>query len=797
MDLRKIETPENFVYVKSGDSGGWFLGDEEFRIELEALGFDIFRYRVSSPRWPRGSPSQAGLSMEGVRSGVGAKAGGGVSAAAGAEAADGSSSVICAVGEGGAPRLEIDGVELLAPLGGKGFGVCGSKWLLALRHDEDALFFGMGEKNLGAELSGKRTRFWNTDLFADFPMCEIVQARADPLYISLPVLYLGRGGLWTALVLDAPSAPFINTGAIEGIFDAGSTPFERSLSLGAKDGAPDLWIIAGRDPADVARKVQSLQGRTPLPPLWALGHHQCRWGYRGIDEVKAIAEGYDDRGIPNDGIWLDIDSMDGFRVFSIGEEEWKGTEDAVAALGEKGFRVVPILDPGIRRDPEFPVYAEAKRRDILCKTPEGEDYIGFVWPGYAVFPDFSMPEGRAFWAMEVERYAKRGFAGFWIDMNDPATGSAPIEDMLFGRASMPHIDYHNQYALGMAMATRRGLEAARPGERPFVISRSAWLGQAPHSAVWTGDNVSNAAHLASCIPVSLNLSISGLPFNGPDVPGFGGNADAALARAWYKACFLFPFLRNHRIKGAVDQEPWAFGPRTEEAIVGLIRSRYRLLPYLYNLFIDQAESGDPILRPLWFLDRTTAGVADEFLVGPSILQAPILDPKARSRELMLPAGSWFELGRGVLREGGGTISTRQGHADTPLFFGCPALIPLLREETRRAGSARLDMIDMFAIVSKGSKVEYRYRFDDGATDAWKKGARSEYLVGVAESEGVLRVSIRELADGAGKLRCRIMIPASLGCGTIEVDGRSLRLSRLPLALAGSKLKVLVSDELLP
>ncbi|HUX41997.1 MAG TPA: glycoside hydrolase family 31 protein [Rectinemataceae bacterium] len=789
MNLRKIETPENFVYVKSGIAGGWVLGDEEFRIELEAMGFDIFRYRVSSPRWPRGSPSQAGLSIEGVRSGAE------TISRAGAEAAGDDFTVICAVDAGGAPRLEINGVELLAPLGGRGFGVCGSKWLLAFRHDEDTLFFGMGEKNLGAELSAKRTRFWNTDLFADFPMCEIVQARADPLYISLPVLYLSRGGFWAALVLDAPAAPFINTGAIEGIFDAGSTPFERSLSMGAKDGAPDLWIIAGRDPADIARKVQSLQGRTPLPPLWALGHHQCRWGYRGIDEVKAIAEGYDDRGIPNDGIWLDIDSMEGFRVFSVGEGGWKGTEEAVASLGEKGFRVVPILDPGIRRDPEFPVYAEAKRQDILCKTPEGEDYIGFVWPGYAVFPDFSMSEGRAFWAREVERYAKQGFAGFWIDMNDPATGSAPTEDMLFGRGSTPHLDYHNQYALGMAMATRSGLETARPGERPFVISRSAWLGQAPHSAVWTGDNISNAAHLAACIPVSLNLSISGLPFNGPDVPGFGGNADADLARAWYKACFLFPFLRNHRIKGAVDQEPWAFGPQTEGVIVGLIRSRYRLLPYLYNLFIEQEESGDPIMRPLWFLDIAAARVADEFLVGPSILQAPILDPEAASRPLMLPAREWFELARGALREGGGTISVRQGYADTPLFLACPSLIPLLHEETRRAGAARLDRIDILAIVSNGSKVEYRYRFDDGATDAWRKGERSEYLITVAASESILRVSLRKLKDGAGALRCRIAVPASLGFGTIEVEGRSLRLDRESLALAGSKLKVLVSEEL--
>jgi len=777
MNHRKIESPENFVYAEA-QAGSWKVSGQDIELSLEDFGGDLFRFRVFSPRWPRGSGSQAGLSGERVLARAGAVP----------------SRARCLLGEGGAPLIELEGIELLSPLPGRGFGLCGPKWILAFAYDSGRRCHGMGEKNFGPEVSGRRTRFWNSDLFADFEWSAVSEARADPLYASLPVLYLSKGGVWAALVLDNPAAPFMNTGAGEGIFSAGSTPFERSLSLGARGGAPDLWILAGPDPAELVRRVQLLQGATPLPPLWALGHHQCRWGYRNLAEVEAVAAEYDRRKIPDDGLWLDIDSMDGFRVFTTDPVNWADHEVRIAALAARGFRVVPILDPGLRRDPGFPVYERARKAGILCVTPEGRDYTGFAWPGHTVFPDFSLPEGRAFWSREVAAHARQGFAGYWIDMNDPSTGSAPLDDMLFAKGRAPHEEYHNQYALGMAAATRAGLEAARPGERPFVISRSAWLGQARHSALWTGDNVSNKAHLAAAIPLSLNLSISGLPFNGPDLPGFAGEADAALMRAWYKACFLFPFLRNHRIAGTRDQEPWTRGSRTEGVVAGLLRSRYRLLPYLYNLFIDQEERGDPILRPLWWLDSgdEAARVADQFLVGPSILQSPILEPRERRRELLLPPGLWYDMARGRSFEGGRRIQASSGFATTPLHLALSSIIPLLARPTLKASQAALDRIELLVCPSEGRMTEFRYRFDDGATTAYREGRRSEVAFKASLEGGMLRIESRVLASGAGSLSWRILVPTDLGVRSIEIDGREEPAKRERLELANSRISLLAT-----
>ena len=211
-------------------------------------------------------------------------------------------------------------------------------------------------------------------------------------------------------------------------------------------------------------------------------------------------------------------------------------------------------------------------------------------------------------------------------MNDPSTGAAELDDMRFQHGRWPHWTYHNLYATGMAQATWEGFRAAQPDERPFVLSRSAATGSSRWTALWTGDNWSNWHHLRLCIPGTLNLALSGIPFNGPDVPGFGGHADAELAVAWYKAGMLFPFLRNHSVKGSVAQEPWQFGPDALAVIAHYVRLRYKLLPYLYQLWIAQARDGSAVMRPLFHdfdnadgldLDR----IDDQFLVGPALMQA--------------------------------------------------------------------------------------------------------------------------------------------------------------------------------
>ncbi len=792
MNYRKIDTPENYRFAPvAADPGAAALPGgnarvlleggphEQVELELEDCGSDVYRLEGRSARWPRGTGSLAGLDASSF--------------------APRPSEAACRLSADGGVSLSLDGATLLS---GAGFGLSGPKWMLRFKPDEALRFHALGGKNLGYELSGKRTLFWNTDLFADFEWSAVAESRADPLYASFPVL-IGRkagsasGGPWFALVMDAPYPGFANLGAGEGIFAAGSTPFERWLYLGARDGAPDVWILADRSGAGLVRKIQALQGRAELPPLWALGHQQCRWGYKDYADLDRVATEYEKRGIPNDGLWLDIDYMDGFRVFTIDRRHFDAPVAQLADLTERGFRIVPILDPGLRRDREFPAYASAKERDLLCRNPEGGDYIGFVWPGYTAFPDFSLPEARAWWASEVERFAKLGFSGFWIDMNDPSTGSAPLFDMRFGRGEIPHEAFHNQYALGMAMATREGLERARPDLRQFLISRSAYLGMAKHAGMWTGDNVSNVHHLRTSVAFSLNLSVSGMPFNGPDLPGFAGDASAALMEAWYKAGFLFPFLRNHSVAGSRDQEPWTRGRRTERVVAEYIRSRYKLLPYLYQAWIEAAENGDPVMRPLWYQypeEAWTSGAeaGDEFLAGPDLLHAPVLDERAASRIARLPAGRWFDWAAGRFMEGGRVVRAAPGREGTPLFVRSGAVVPML-PGTRDTNHKDLRLVDFVLFVEEGGTAAFRYRADDGETLAYRAGARSVLDLQVRVEGWIAFVETALRESGYGNIVYRIIVPVSSGIRAIELNGERMELSRERLALAGRRHRALATE----
>jgi alpha-glucosidase len=515
------------------------------------------------------------------------------------DAFDGTSTHELDIDERGDLRLlDRHGQTVLAGIGAATLGLCGSAWLVQFNRDAEMRFYGQGEKVTGLEKSGRRTRFWNADVFADHAMSVIVDGQADPQYASIPYLLVHTGPAWIGLLVDHPGAVFMDTGSNWFFSAHDNLGAPASFWFGADQGVPAFYLIAGNDPASVTRRLQRLVGTTPLPPLWALGHHQCRWGYAGTRDLLALDEAFRSHEMPCDGLWLDIDYMDRYKVFSTNPLTFGDVRDDLRQLHERGRRIVPILDPGVKVEPGDALAQGGLDAGIYCLNPEGQPYVGFVWPGRTWFPDFSLPEGRAWWASQAQAFRELGFDGAWIDMNDPATGAAETDDMRFQRGAWPHWAYHNVYATGMAEATRAGFEAARPDERAFVLSRSASTGASRWTAVWTGDNWSNWHHLRNCIHGTLNLALSGLPFNGPDVPGFGGHADKDLAIAWYKVCFLFPFLRNHSGLHSARQEPWAFGTEALEIIRHYVRLRYKLLPYLYQLWVAQAGDGSAVLRPL-------------------------------------------------------------------------------------------------------------------------------------------------------------------------------------------------------
>lgn len=769
MDFHKVETTSNFDFGAS----------EARQLTASDHGSSVFRVTLASSRWPRGTDSQALLTPQEFQARP--------------------SKAQLTLGPAGEIDFQWEGVSLLRSKLGRGFGVCGSKWVMAFEFHEADRFYGLGQKHLGLELSRRRTKFWNTDEFGDFPASVVESGRPDPSYASFPVLIVRHADLWAAVVIDNPHGVFVNTGATESIFQPGAGPFVPELFFGSRDGAPDVWFLADATPAGLVRNIQALQGRVEPPPVWALGHHQCRWGYRNHDDLKRLADAFEHHEIPNDGLWLDIDYMDGFRVFTVDPAHFLDLNQQLADLASQGYRVVPILDPGLRQDPEYPVYAAAKEADLLCHTPEGGDYVGYVWPGYTVFPDFSLPETREFWANQVKALTDRGFGGYWIDMNDPSTGSVPHDDMRFGRGSLPHSAYHNQYALGMAEGTKRGLKASRPNERPFVLSRSAYLSSGRHTALWMGDNVSNEHHLKTSVPMALNLSISGMPFVGPDVPGFAGDASNELMRTWYKLGFLFPFFRNHSIKTAADQEPWSRDGLTTRVVTEYIRLRYKLLPYLYQTFLQQSEAGDPILRPVWYHDPSPAfdRTEDMFYVGDSLLQAPFTTAEA-NRTVLVPrharGNRWYDVQNRRFVEAGEVTRHRNTAETTPLFLASPSLLPLQRG-VRKTNANELQRLDLLILLEAGQMVEGVYQYDDGLTEAWREGRVSRFEWKAQWEGDRVAVTLTSPVRALGGLNVRFVVLSPQKVEGIRLNGKPFGLSAETQRFAGSRLRVWASVEI--
>lgn len=530
----------------------------------------------------------------------------------------------------------------------RAFGVCGDQFIMGFRLNGDEHFYGMGEKFLGLELSNQRTKFWNTDVMGDFTPDVFTRGRPDPAYVSIPYLVLRTRRGWVGILVNNPGAVMMDTGAameIEGFMatDEGG----RYLLIGAEHGQPDLFFLFADSLPALTRKFQTLVGATPLPPVWALGYHQCRWGYASAAELADYKRRFQKEAFPVDGLWLDIDYMRGYRVFTFSDEHFPAVEDDLAALQDAGQRVVPIIDPGVKIDPDWEVYRDGEAKDVFCKNPQGRTFVGQVWPGDTAFVDYTRKRAYAWWRDRVAEFAARGLHGCWNDMNDPSLGFVESTPMRWENGRKPHWTYHNQFAKGMAESTREGFLKARPDERPFILSRSGSTGMARAAAIWHGDSTSNHHWLRLAIPTALNLSLSGVPFNGPDLGGFGGDTDKQLLLDYFKACFLFPFYRNHTAIHTKRQEPWALDKETLRISRDYVRARYRLRPYLYQLFAQHETAGEAILRPVFYdLPRneqeTFARVDDQFMIGPALLQAPLVD-EARSPHRETPPGSLVEL----------------------------------------------------------------------------------------------------------------------------------------------------------
>lgn len=530
---------------------------------------------------------------------------------------------------------------------------------------EEESFFGLGDKPTEFNIRGKRFTMWGSDTYA-------FAKDQDPLYRNIP-FYLGlNNGISYGLFFDNTFRSYFDFCHEE----------TNQVSFWADGGELNYYYIHGPHMMDVVKRYSTITGTHPMPPMWALGYHQCRWSYFPEKKVTDIARTFREKSIPCDAIYLDIDYMDGYRCFTWNKKYFPDPKRMIRELHADGFQTVVIIDPGIKVDENYFVYKEGKEHNYFCRRSDDYFMEGHVWPGRCQFPDFTNPEVRTWWGGLFKESVDIGVAGIWNDMNEPA---------VFGLGTFPndvrhnydgtrgsHRKAHNVYGMQMVRATYEGLKKLQVNKRPFTITRSGYAGVQRYSSVWTGDNVASWEHLRLANTMCQRLSISGISFCGSDIGGFTGEPDGELFTRWIQLGVFSPLMRAHSAGDTPEREPWSFGKKYEDICRTYIELRYKLLPYIYSAFWEHHRYGFPILRPLIMHEQGRAEnhfLQDEFTLGDKILVFPVFEPGCESVEVYLPEGDWYSYHTCELLKGGHTHTVQTPLEILPMFIKAGSVIP--------------------------------------------------------------------------------------------------------------------------
>lgn len=550
--------------------------------------------------------------------------------------------------------------------------------------------FGLGEHTGSLNLSGRSFTFWNSDPSGSYGPGD------DPIYMTLPV-FMGIHAAGSYLVFYEN---YSRGGFSADPAGASHSPDSSKLShiptaqIAFSEGMLRSYFILGEPPRLLERFTQ-LTGRPPLPPRWSLGYHHSRWGYKSEADIREVVDGFQKLDLPLSAIHLDIDYMDGYRVFTIDPTRFPDLKRLAADLGSKGIRLVTIIDPGVKCDPNYDVYAQgsAVRRFCYLEAKDGasesKEFRGVVWPGWCAFPDFTHPAARLWWSGLYPSLLDQGVAGIWHDMNEPSSFTFDganrfpviVQHDLDGSPG-DHLQAHNLYALLMNRAGFEGLRQARPSTRPWIFSRSGWVSQQRYAWNWTGDIESTWEALRMTVSIVISCGLSGLPYNGSDIGGFSGHPSPELYLRWFQAAALMPFFRTHSAQNVPRREPWSYGEPYTSQIRSALRLRSRLLPYLYTLAWEASRSGAPLVRPLFWAgpqEPRLWSIDDAFMVGDALLVAPILSPGETSRLVTLPSGEWVHFYTDTFYAGFAEVQVDCGLENIPLFVRSGSILPLETE----------------------------------------------------------------------------------------------------------------------
>ncbi len=632
-------------------------------------------------------------------------------------------------------------------------------------------FYGLGEK--AAKLDKRRNSFvnWNSDTPG------YIEGR-DPIYQTIP-FYLGlQAGSAYGIFFD---------NSYRSYFDFGKSSQQRAW-FGAEGGELNYYFFYGPSIKKILGRYAELTGRMPLPPLWALGNQQSRWSYYPEAMVDEVVKQYRERDLPLDVLHLDIDHMQGYRVFTWDTKRFPNPKELTERLARQGVKVVTIVDPGVKHQPptggsnpptarpelepqdrSYFVFNEGLKQDYFQRRRNGDLFIPRVWPGDSVFVDYSLSDARRWWGDLHRAYLDNGVAGIWTDMNEPAdfvdqTGKNQIDVVSYDEGEKStHAKNRNVFALLMARATYEGLERLQPDKRPYVITRAAYAGIQRYSTMWTGDTNSTWESLALSIPMFQTLGLSGEPFVGSDVGGFIGRGNGELLVRSYQVSFLAPFCRNHKVIDGYDQEPWRFGKYYEDIIRKYLKLRYALLPFLYTTLEEAHRTGVPLFRPLvlnYQDDANTYNIDDEFMIGEDLLLAPILSPGQTGRLVYLPKGSWFDYWTGKKYLGGTMVRVEAPLETVPMFVRAGAIVPT-GPEIKHVGEKPRDVVYLSIYPDEKGNAKGVVYDDDGNSPAYKQGRFRRTTIDVSRSQAGFRATVT--SDGSydpGKRRLIFAVKSS-------------------------------------
>ena len=640
------------------------------------------------------------------------------------------------------------------------------------KHDS---VYGLGEQLGGLNKRGKIYRTYNTDISPHQP-------HVETLYGSHPFLFItGKQGF--GFFLDYPS---------EMTFDIGHAHKDvLEITIPSQDF--DLYLFDVSEPKRIIREYLTLTGSPYIPPRWAFGYQQCRYSYPDADTVQAIAKKFRELDIPCDAIGMDIDYMVNYKVFTLDDEKFPKFAEFVAQMKANGFRLVPILDAGVKVEPGYAIYDEGKANDYFCKDERGEDFVAAVWPGLCHFPDFLREEVRAWWGKQYRFFTDQGIEGFWNDMDEPAIFYVPeklkqVRDKIhailskddigreltelgdameiFNRREyfkafsqrtddgqvVNHDAVHNLYAFDMTRGTAEQLQQAMPDKRYFLLSRGSYAGLHRFSGIWTGDNSSWWEHLEVNMHMLMSLNFAGFFYTGADTGGFGAEVSPELMIRWMQLGLFSPLYRNHTWYGSRQQEPWSFDPDTTAILRDVLRLRYALIPYAYSEYMRAAQELRPFIAPLFFefAGERAQQVEDQFMYGESLMIAPVYAPNARGRFVHLPKGRWLhwnasrcETRAMAVMQAGDYYVSAEMH-EVPMFLRENRLF-VLSEPMSHSNETPVRTLTVVGLVT--DTAEFVYYEDDGASYDYRGGKCATVTIRARKTAAGIDVSCEKRENG--------------------------------------------------